>query len=35
MVLYPDDLALIDRIMPVGAATGARYDAPNMAALGR
>jgi aryl-alcohol dehydrogenase-like predicted oxidoreductase len=33
--LSDDDLARIDRIMPPGAATGARYDAPQMAALGR
>jgi aryl-alcohol dehydrogenase-like predicted oxidoreductase len=33
--LSDDDLARIDRIMPRGAATGARYDAPQMGALGR
>jgi aryl-alcohol dehydrogenase-like predicted oxidoreductase len=35
VVLSHDDLARIDQIMPAGAATGARYDAPNLAALGR
>ena len=35
VVLSDDDLARIDRIMPPGAATGTRYAAPQMAALGR
>jgi aryl-alcohol dehydrogenase-like predicted oxidoreductase len=33
--LTDEDLARIDRIMPPGAATGTRYAAPHMAALGR
>jgi len=33
--LSAEDLARIDRIMPPGAATGTRYAAPQMAALGR
>jgi aryl-alcohol dehydrogenase-like predicted oxidoreductase len=35
VVLSRNDLARIDHIMPPGATTGARYDSPQMAALGR
>ena len=35
VVLSPNDLARINHIMPPGATTGARYDSPQMAALGR
>ncbi|RDE06323.1 aldo/keto reductase [Sphingomonas aracearum] len=35
VTLSEDDRARIDRIMPPGAATGTRYAAPQMAALGR
>ena len=35
VVLSPNDLARIDHIMPPGATMGARYDSPQMAALGR
>ena len=35
VVLSPNDIARINHIMPPGATTGARYDSPQMAALGR
>ena len=33
--LSADDLARIDRVLPKGAASGARYAAPQMAAVNR